>query len=219
MTSTSSTVVQSALKAANELSDWIDEHHPRTFGFSRNGYVAASFFAMSLDHRAGVLLLAEAQAYGSAFALARSVFETYMRGVWMQHCASEADINTLLSHKRLPKFATVTKDLKTKAIHADDFFGTAAIDLWPLLCDYSHGGPRQLASWTTDNGIGPAHSDSEVAFILWLVDFCGLSATQRVAQISEMPMDGFTSRFKKMMAEVSTRADDLPCAGSEQRAP
>ena len=62
----------------------------------------ASFFAMCLDHRAGVLLLAEAGSYGSAFALARSVFETYMRGVCMQHCATEVDIKALMDHQRLP---------------------------------------------------------------------------------------------------------------------
>ena len=111
----------------------------------------------------------------------------------------------------MPKFATVIKDIK-KSVAADEVFGTSATDFWPMLCDYSHGGPRHLASWTTDGGIGPAHSQSELAVILWLVDCCGLSATQHVAQIAEKPMEGVSARFKAMMMKASHVVDNFPGA-------
>jgi hypothetical protein len=53
--------------------------------------IAGACLDLAMEHHKAIVVLAAHQLFGSAFALARPVFEAYVRGVWLHRCASRAD--------------------------------------------------------------------------------------------------------------------------------
>jgi hypothetical protein len=98
-----------------------------------------------IEHHESVTMLVRTCRYGSAFALARPIYEATLRGCWVNACASEEEVRQLRSadhHETIiPRFGdllsklavayklTEVQNLKTK---------------WEALCSYSHTGLRQL---------------------------------------------------------------------------
>ncbi len=76
-----------------ELIEWIDWH---TSGISlpadERSMLAVGCFDVTLEHQAAYALLHSSQLYGSALALLRSLTESLVRGLWLLHCADEADL-------------------------------------------------------------------------------------------------------------------------------
>ncbi len=82
-----------ALAKSKELSNWIS---PSTDGLpmvlERRSRLAAGCLRLTLDQHDAIILLMEHAVYGSAFTLLRLTFEALVRGSWLQHCASETDL-------------------------------------------------------------------------------------------------------------------------------
>ena len=50
--------------------------------------------------------------YGSAFVLIRSVFESYIRGVWLYRCASDTEIEAFKTDKLKKNFEELVQDIE-----------------------------------------------------------------------------------------------------------
>lgn len=85
---------------ADELIRWLDEKIdgiaiPSELRFR----VAGGYLDMALEHQKSIVLLVVNHLYGSALSLVRLIFEAYVRGVWLHHCASEADLKRFEKNK------------------------------------------------------------------------------------------------------------------------
>lgn len=54
--------------------------------------ISAACFDVALEHQKSIVLLIANHLVGSAFSLVRVLFETYIRGLWLERCASETEI-------------------------------------------------------------------------------------------------------------------------------
>ena len=64
---------------------------------------AAASFGIALDHHAAIVFLMKNTFYSSSFALLRSLFEAYLRGLWLKHCASDKQVSTFFRGGEPPK--------------------------------------------------------------------------------------------------------------------
>ncbi|ROZ68604.1 hypothetical protein [Ramlibacter sp. WS9] len=110
-------------------------------------------------------------------ALVRSVYEACFRGLWVNYAAEEHQLVGMRQGVS-PKFETIVKQLhRAPGAAPSGVFAQSKALAWDALCDYSHGGGRQLARWQNEEEIGPSHPDHEIPGLLrLLVHFASASS-------------------------------------------
>lgn len=87
------------MKASREHFDlvnlvrWIDENASGIeLPTDERSMLAIGCLDVSLEHQAAIALLHASELYGSSLALLRSETEALVRGLWLQHSATEEDL-------------------------------------------------------------------------------------------------------------------------------
>lgn len=146
------------LEIAKELSTWIHAHIKEA-EYPKNPGLA--LFQQSQDICDAIRILLEANLPGPAWALARPMLDTYVRGLWLLNRASDEEIEMFLAGNEPPGF----KDL-LNAIGKDEEAGGAWIH---KICelnrkafhDLTHGGIEHVLRRITDDSIEPNYPEEE----------------------------------------------------------
>lgn len=124
--------------------------------------MVAGIVDQMFEHHAAVIGLIRNHLTGSAFALARSIYEGLYRGMWINLCATNEQVKSFENDDKLPK----SMRQMAEDIDATYTAGTFFIDLmnraWGALCSYTHTGLLQLGRRFTGGIIKPAYSDEEI---------------------------------------------------------
>ena len=81
------------LDDANAYGEWLRlAVHERELPANDRVRASGSCLAIAQDHHHAIIVLLGARLYASSFALVRIAFEAYVRGEWLDLCASAADI-------------------------------------------------------------------------------------------------------------------------------
>lgn len=145
-----------------------------------------AFFHLCLEHQHGLHLLVENHVYGSALALLRPIYESYIRGLWCLRCATEPQILKFVKSGDIPKINPMLADLV-----ANDP-GCAALPAlhkssWSWLNDYTHGGSLQIKSRTQSDSIVNVQSDSHAAAALLVARHWAVLAGVAMSDICDRP--------------------------------
>lgn len=147
---------------------------------SRKGYpddlrtvLAVGFIDQAIEHHAAVFLLARSGLVGSGFALARSVFESLFRGVWLLICATDAQVTEFEKQDRLPLNMPQMAEAIDKKIGAD-FFVDFVNRAWKSMNSYTHTGVLQLGRRFTAHALQPAYTDAEILEVTTTITTCVL---------------------------------------------
>lgn len=128
--------------------------------------VAVSLLHLCVEHQMALQLLVENGLVGSAFALLRPLYESYIRGVWFARCATDADINAFLDGKQPPRI-----DALIVAVEGlDEFEGSQLAEtkrqIGVNLNDFTHGGKIQVkARNTADEIVSNFHQDDVIRLL------------------------------------------------------
>jgi hypothetical protein len=174
LTAKMSATLQDGLNDSEELSEWMVRRQPRECPATAKANAAIVFFGLCMEHRESILVLLLIGARSSAFALVRSCFEAYMRGLWVMHLASDADLRLFFERGQCPTLERIAQRL-SQAL-STPVFGEIKRSNWETLCDFAHGGNLQVSRWITEDGIGPTHSDEEALEMLHFADSYALLA-------------------------------------------
>lgn len=136
---------------------------------SRQGYssdlrtviVAGTIDQMNEHHGAIVLLIRDGKV-GSAFGLARSIVESMYRGLWLNFCATNAQVEKFEKTDELPVNMTQMAAAIDEKYKAEGFFEDLRKRAWPALCSYTHTGMLQLGRRFTGQNVQPNYSDGEI---------------------------------------------------------
>lgn len=116
----------------------------------------------AIEHHTALLLLIRSNLVGSGFALLRSIVEIMIRGMWINFCATDEEVNRFVGRDRIP----LTVDGMLNAIgdkyHAQRFFQELKRRGWKSLCSYAHTGVLQIARRFTGHTVSPTYSDAEI---------------------------------------------------------
>ena len=134
------------------------------------------FIDQMIEHHESMLLLIRNGKAGSAFALARSIFESMVRGMWINLCATDAQIEKFEKKDELPlTMAEMTTAIDTTTSDPSDphqFFTNFKNNAWKHLCSYTHTGLLQLGRRFTGHNVEPAYRDAEIVEVTTSMTTC-----------------------------------------------
>lgn len=146
--------------------------------------VATSAFDVVLDYFTGITASVEKRAYGSAFALVRSIFETFVRAVWLKDCATDEELAAFERDERGRNFDLLLARIE----ELDDFKSGTLSDLkkqaWSAMNSYTHGGIHQVARRVKGNAIDPNYEDGEIIEVLRMGQMFALLAFIQIVLVA-----------------------------------
>jgi hypothetical protein len=115
-----------------------------------------------IEHHEAMLLAIRNDKTGSAFALVRSIVEGVYRGLWINFCAEDAQIQEFERDDHLPVNMTQMAQAIDVKYQAQGFFEDLRARSWAALCSYTHTGMLQLGRRFTGANAQPAYTDGEI---------------------------------------------------------
>jgi len=128
--------------------------------------VALALQHLSMEHHQGVHVLVSQGVIGSAFALVRPQFETYVRGVWVHHCASEKQIADFLKGKGPAGVGKLIEELEKHKEFSCGTLGVLKKSIYNNLNDFTHGGAIQVKARNSTNEVVSNYLPEHVIGIL-----------------------------------------------------
>lgn len=143
--------------------------------------LAGLLFAIAQQHQSAILKSAilillsnKPPVEATAFSLLRLLLETCVRGVWVSHCATEAQVQNIVegTQKQVDMasiFTSVERALSENAgrnVNAKSLYDKH----WKGLSAYTHGYEQQVQRWLVTNDIEPNYSEEEVDGLIYLSD-------------------------------------------------
>lgn len=146
--------------------------------------IPAQLFDLSLDHASGILRLISVMNYASAFALVRCEFECFVRGAWLHHRATDAEIERFIEKDEIGlKFGDLLEALEKAPPFEDKFLSSVKEKAWTPMNGYTHGGIHQVSRRLQANYIEPVFEDEAV---LEAVQFAGTMAIIAIGEIATL---------------------------------
>jgi len=152
---------------------WLNECNGRLNGVeidaSDRNRVSVGLLHLSLEHHGAMQLLISNKThphYGSACALLRPQFESFVRGVWFQHCASERELNNFINHCETPKIDQLILSIETVPGYEEGLLKATKQNVWKVMCGYTHGGFIQIGSRNAAIEIVSNYSEEQIAELL-----------------------------------------------------
>lgn len=149
--------------------------------------VSASLQHLSLEHFAGIHILLSNQHYGSAFALLRSQFESYIRGLWFLLLATDAELDKFIHDKLNPGVGRLINELERLDLYKDNALSGIKAKIWGNLCSYAHGGAHQIALRNKPDAIENDIQEEELIQLLFLSNDLALLSLDSLTKIGEQP--------------------------------
>jgi hypothetical protein len=144
--------------------------------------IATACLDLAIEHQAGVHLTAANGLIGPAYALLRCVVDSAVRGVWLGHCATDADLVAFKKDGlRNRPFRHLIEDICKVADHPGGTLSTARGFMWPMMSDYTHTGIQHVLRRCGTDFTGPNYDPVEVAVNMRLVRSVGLFAALHLA--------------------------------------
>ena len=144
---------------------------------------AGTLFEAASCHAKGVSILLEEHLYASASALQRILFESFIRGSWLLHCASDSEVDYFLNKDKIkPYFGDLVSAVEM-ALDWPDTLSKIKVNLWKAMNSYTHGGNMQVTEHFDGSSIMQNHDPEEIEE---MAKFSGMIAFLTFTQIIEM---------------------------------
>lgn len=140
-------------------------HGQDMLGSMRNR-VAAACYAIAQEHHHAIVTLIRHRLYASAFALLRIEFEACVRGLWLQDCASEKDVERFANGEEPPRIRELIEAVEEAAGCSEGYFSDIRQRFWGSMCGYTHTGGLHVQRWNTADAVEPAYAPQEVLEVL-----------------------------------------------------
>lgn len=176
-----------SLRRASALTDLLSSKlHEQAIPANLRNRVAGACFAVALEHQQAIVVLLEhvPPIYSSAFALVRPVFESYLRGLWLAHSATDVQVDSFSKGGKPPDTASLVAAVE----RAGEFDGKQLSGIytkhWSSFSSYTHTGGLQVQRWNTAEAIEPSFDDIEVAEVLEFTAAIALLSAVSVASLA-----------------------------------
>ena len=177
--------LEQALQESRDLHTWIFVHLdgvplPKT----RRFLLAISAFDVVLDYFTGITASIEKRAYGSGFALVRSIFEVFVRAVWLKDCANDEELAAFERDEYARNFNLILSKVEELEAFKSGTLSDLKKQAWAAMNSYTHGGIHQIARRVKGNAIDPNYLDEEIIEVLRMGQMFALLAFIQIVQVS-----------------------------------
>ena len=165
-------------RLTNEIEMWQTE---------KNRAAAASF-GIAQDHHAAIVFLMKSTFYSSSFALLRSLFEAYLRGLWLKHCATDEQVSAFFRGSEPPK--TMVAEIESTEAFTGGVLSRIKRENWSVMCAFTHTGGVHLQRWQSQDSVEPTFVPEELEECLNCAELFGAMAGLELVQLSTSGANG-----------------------------
>ena len=130
-------------------------------------------YDLVIEHHVGIATLLQSKVNGSAFALVRPLFEGFVRGAWLRHCATDAEVDRYVVNDRIDhEFGELVEAVEGVDAFRVGVFSRLKNSAWRAMNSYTHGGMQQIDRRRTGSYIQPNYPHeaiAEVANLSWII--------------------------------------------------
>jgi hypothetical protein len=175
-----------SISKAFDLVMWIEGVlHDLSLPSSDRTRIAGACFAAALEHHHAVVVLFRERLNGSAFALMRSAYEAYVRGVWLARCATDMQLSSFIDGVEPPKLDVMLYAIEKIPTYEGKTLSSVKVANWKSMCSYTHTGALQVQRWNTSEAITSRHSPEEIEEVLGFTNGFALLSALGVAMLAE----------------------------------
>lgn len=168
-----------------ELIAWIDKE---TKGLKlpgdRKSRIAAGCFDVALEHQAAIVLLSKANLFGSMYALLRVLFEAFVRGVWLFHCATDNDLDRFQKDKLEKTFSDLIKEAEAKVGAQESALSSIHGKSWSAMNSFTHTGFMQAIRRNSEELTGPNYDPNEIASVQTMAAILGIFSAFELSSVA-----------------------------------
>ena len=157
----------------------------RNFPDSRRNRFSASCFDIVHEHHRSIVLLVAYRLYGSAFTLARSIYEAFVRGAWLRLCATEEQMQKMIDDKFSPSLPSLVSAIKKKDKNLGHILDEIRKRHGHMFNSLTHTGFAQIARRNTQEYIEPNYDENEIGRIIEFADGLAILAALHIAIIAD----------------------------------
>lgn len=155
---------------------------------SEKNRAAAASFGIALDHHAAIVFLMKNTFYSSSFALLRCLFESYLRGLWLKHCATDTQVSDFFQGSEPPK--TMVAEIESTEAFVCGALSRIKKANWNAMCAFTHTGGQHLQRWQTPDSVEPTFAPDELEECLNCAELFGAMAGLELVQLSKSGAEG-----------------------------
>lgn len=158
-----------AISQAKDLSDWLHKKINETnFSVGKRDDWGVALLQHSWDVADAIIILLERDLPGPAWTLARPLRESFVRGVWILHCASDEQVEHFRKGKcpSFPRLLEAMGNHDEAKLHAD--WIRAQMKNKVVFHDFTHGGIEHVLRRIDENVVEPHYPEHELEDLVGL---------------------------------------------------
>lgn len=176
------------IEKSEKLIQWIDDSIDGIeISSDDRSRIVAGCFDIALENQKSIISLIKQKLYGSAFSLVRVQFEAYVRGLWLQHCANDIDIENFKKDKLPKSFTSMIEEIEKVAGYKDGVISKAKNAGWAPMNSFTHTGFRQVVRRNTVSFIEPDYGVAEIEEVIKFANACGLLSFAEISFLAKNP--------------------------------
>lgn len=157
---------------------------------TRRVEAALGCYCTALEHHHAIIVLFEQprSMAVSGFALARPMFEAYLRGEWLALCANDQQVEHFLSGGRPAGPGDLIQEIGDYPGHKTVGHELARLqskEIWKALCDFTHTGARQVRHCISDDTACPNVPSARVTALFTLLNPIAFATAIGVAALAK----------------------------------
>ena len=177
--------LEQILQESRDIHTWaISSLNGIPFPVNKRLLISIAAFDVVLDHFTGITALIEKRVYGAAFALARPLFETFVRAVWLKDCATDQDLLAFEKDEFSRGCGQALKEIEQLESFKSGALSNLKKQAWSAMSSYTHGGFQQIARRVKGKTIDPNYTDEEIIEVLRLSQAFALMAFIQIALVA-----------------------------------
>ena len=174
--------INSQIRKSEALIQWIDQKIDGVeISSDDRTRISAACFDIALEHQKAIVLLIANKLFGTAFSLARVLFEAYIRGLWLAKCATEKELDDFKKDKLQKTFDTLIKEIEQQDGFEEGVLSKAKSASWKAMNSYTHSGFFQSVRRIKEKTIEPNYAEDEMLEVLGFSDAIGMLAALQIA--------------------------------------
>jgi len=162
--------------------------------------IVASCLDIALEHQKAIILLIANKLYGSAFALIRLLFEAYVRGLWLNYCANDKEIEKFKKGKLDKKFVKLIEDIEKVDGYNGGTLSSAKQAGWKVMNSFTHSGFSQIIRRNTESSIEPNYEMEEIEEAITFANAIGLLSCLEIS---------FLAKKEKLSIEILEKVNEI----------
>ncbi len=200
-------------EALLEVIKWIDENLTGIeLPTDERSMLSAGCFDVSIEHQAAIALLFSSGLYGSMFALLRVVTESLVRGLWLLHCATDAELSQFKKGQVKKEFGTLIKEIENSIGISTPVLSNLKAIAWTAMNGFTHTGFNQVSRRHGEGSVGSNYPDDELNQAQSLTGALGLIAAVQLASLANLP-DLIQDTMQRMQIYAKRESNSLSLTG------